>query len=70
MGIGSLGGLFPRPFRLAVNEESSVSDCSYVRNECIVWGTLGLLEGVQYEELLSILANTFFFAKVPRTLGF
>ena len=65
VGIGSLYGLFPRLFRLAVNKESSVSDCFEVRNECLVWGvsfrrTLRPLEGVQYEELLSILANTFF----------
>ena len=71
-GIGSLCGLFPRLFRLAVNKESSVSDCFGVRNECIVLGVpfrVRPLEGVQYEELSGILANTFSFAGILRTIG-
>ena len=68
MGMGPLCGLFPRPFKLVVNKESFVSDCFEVRNGCIVWGvsfrrTLWPLERVQYAELLSILANTFFFCR-------
>ena len=64
--VGPSCGLFPRLFRLAANKESYVSDCFEVRSGCNVWGVLfkrdlRSLEGELYEELLSFLANMFFY---------
>ena len=56
--------LFPRLFRLSVNEGASDSDCYEMRNGSIVWRvsfrrSLRLLEEGSYEEMLSLLTNLF-----------
>lgn len=38
VNVGPLCVLFPRLFRLAVDKESSISDCFVVRSGCMVWG--------------------------------
>ena len=64
VGIGKFWSLFPRLFRVACNKESSVKDCYFWVGSKVSWFVsfrrgLCQFEVLEYESLLSILANIF-----------
>ena len=74
VGIGPFWSLLPRLFRVVSNKESSVKDCYFWDGSKVSWHVscrrvLRQPRGIEYESLLSILANAFI-CRVRKTFVF